>query len=188
MAMDAISRKMFTFRRNIDRFLSNILSNKFSSIENSKKSQRSEKQHSKKDLKDLNKRESKYNIFLKIPSVSIENLLNISIIFSIIGMLSLFALSMFISPKIVSISGISSIHDGAYVKVAGFVFDINSNSFKLCDSQVKKNSECINIIVSQGTVPIFLTEGDYIYAVGSVKKFNNRSYLYVQSKDIALIR
>lgn len=183
--MDAISRKVFTFRRNMDRFLSSILSNKFSSNGHSKKTRRSEKQHSKKDL---NKRESNYNIFLKIPSVSRENLLNISIIFSIIGMLSLFALSMFISPKIVSVSGISSIHDGAYVKVAGFVFDINSNSFKLCDSQVKKNSECINIIVSQGTVPIFLTEGDYIYAVGSVKKFSNRSYLYVQSKDIALIR
>lgn len=183
--MDAISRKMFTFRRNMDKFLSSIIFNKFSSIESSKKSQSSEKQHSKKDL---NKRESKYKIFLKIPSVSRENLLNISIIFSIIGILSLFALSMFISPKIVSVSGISSIHDGAYVKVAGFVFDINSNSFKLCDSQVKKNSECINIIVSQGTIPIFLTEGDYIYAVGSVKRFNNRSYLYVQSKDISLIR
>ncbi|MEM3408349.1 MAG: hypothetical protein QXW80_03485 [Candidatus Micrarchaeia archaeon] len=184
MAMDAISRKVFTFRRNLERFLSSILSNKFSLNEHSKKTQRSEKQHSK----DLNKRESKYNIFLKIPSVSRENLLNISIIFSIIGILSLFILSMFISPKIISVSGISSIHDGAYVKVAGFVFDINSNNFKLCDSQVKKNSECINIIVSQGTIPIFLTEGDYVYVVGSVKKFSNRSFLYVQSKDIALIR
>lgn len=173
--MDIISRKIFLLTRKLSK---------------AAKAMRPKKeQEAKKTTKsEVNKSDSEFNVMLKIPSFSRQSLLNLSIIFSVIGILSLFMLSFLISPKLVSISSISSLQDGAYVKVAGFAFDIDSNSFKLCDSQVKKNSECISVIVSQGTIPMFLAEGDHIYVTGSVRKFNNRPYLYIQGKDIVLIR
>lgn len=199
----SLSRKFFILRREM-RSKVNSLLNSFSGIFSSHQytneketriSSRSNQMRSSSTSKENKRGLSFPSAELKMSQFSKENLLLFSVIFSVIGVVSLFLLSVFLTPKFVYISSIEDLPDGAYIKTIGFVSSINENQnqFKLCDSLSTDSSrglkqECISVMVSQG-IPLWILNGDYITVVGIVKKIGKNQYLTVQNpKEIQKVQ